>query len=209
VFLEVFVHGKWALLDATHLALQTDYDPRQRLLPGERYAYDKGGDPYALVLSPRWGLWKQQTAVYFRGFDLALLPVPLAGSLSAASGSTGGAGMTAPVFVVADGPYYQWMVDRCQALGIATGTSFNTDFDAQLARAAGHTLVVAMVGGRLVLPEKYWPEQTVISVPELRRRQQETARGIFYRRRGDGTDVYVLYGADGPALRQMVDEFPP
>jgi hypothetical protein len=113
-----------------------------------------------------------------------------------------------PVYIVADDPYRQWLVDRFRVWGFAAETPFNTDFDVRLPRAAGHTLVIAMVGDRLVLPEKYWPAQTVISVELLRRRQGETARGVFRRRREDGTLVYVLYGRDPAALRQMVDEFP-
>jgi hypothetical protein len=46
-----------------------------RILPGNRYAYDKGGDPFDLVLSSRWELWKKQTRAYFRYFDLSNLPV--------------------------------------------------------------------------------------------------------------------------------------
>jgi hypothetical protein len=209
VFLEVFVRGKWMLLNATELTLHEDYDPRQRILPGDRYAYDKGGDPYSLVLSPRWELWKQQTAAYFRSFNVALLPVPPGDRLDRAKVAVGAGQLAAPVFVVADAPYYQWVSDRCAALGAPVDYSFNTDFDTQLPRAAGHTLVVAMVGERLVLPEKYWPEQTAISVGDLRRRQSETGRGVFTRHRNDGTLVYVLYGRDPEALRRMVEEFPP
>ena len=68
---------------------------------------------------------------------------------------------------------------------------------------------LAMVGDRLVLPERYWPAQTAISIDDLRRRQGETPRGVFVRHRGDRTLVYVLYGRDRESLRRMVDEFPP
>ena len=75
VFLEVHLRDRWVLLDDTQLVLYEDYDPRMRILPGNRYAYDKGGDPYDLVLSSRWGLWKEQTRAFCRDFDLAKLPV--------------------------------------------------------------------------------------------------------------------------------------
>jgi len=114
-----------------------------------------------------------------------------------------------PVFIVADAVYRQWLVDRLRALGVPSETRFSTDLDALLPRAAGHTLVIAMVGDRLVLPEKYWPAQTVISLGDLRRRQGETALGVFRRQRSDGTLVYVLYGHDPDSLRKMVEEFPP
>jgi hypothetical protein len=113
------------------------------------------------------------------------------------------------VYVNGDGPYYQWVVDRCRALGIPVGSSFNTDFDAQLARAVGHTLVIAVVGDRLVLPERYWPAQTVISADHLRQREGENVRGVITRQRDDGTLVYVLFGRDEVALHRTVDEFSP
>ena len=75
VFLEIFIHDRWMLLDDTAMVLYEDYDPKMRILPGERYAYDKGGDPFDLVLSSRWELWKKETRAYFRDFDLSKLPV--------------------------------------------------------------------------------------------------------------------------------------
>src|SRR5262249_22737736 len=75
VFLEVFVQGRWMLVDHVTMKLYPDYQTSSRILPGNRYAYDKGGDPYELVLSSRWELWKEQTRGYFSNFDLAALPV--------------------------------------------------------------------------------------------------------------------------------------
>jgi hypothetical protein len=75
VFLEVFIHDRWMLLDDTQLILYKDYDTRTQILPGNRYAYDKGGDPYNLVLSARWDLWKKQVRAYFSDFDLSKLPM--------------------------------------------------------------------------------------------------------------------------------------
>jgi hypothetical protein len=75
VFLEVHLGNRWRLLDASGRRLYDDYDPAMRILPGNRYAYDKGGDPKALILSTDWERWKRQTAAYFAGFDLGKLPV--------------------------------------------------------------------------------------------------------------------------------------
>ena len=75
VFLEIFIHDRWMLLDDTQLVLYENYDPKMRILPGNRYAYDKGGDPYELVLSARWELWKKQVRANFSNFDLSKLPV--------------------------------------------------------------------------------------------------------------------------------------
>jgi hypothetical protein len=154
------------------------------------------------------------TAMLFLGASPACVtvnvpPSPRASASAApAAGPVATAGPVAStVYVVADGPYYRWVADRCVARGASVGMTFNTDFDAQLANAAGHTLVVALVGDRLVLPERYWPTETVVSVDLLRLRQAQTPRGIFTRQRSDGTTVYVLYGRDDAALREMVQEF--
>ena len=57
------------------LVLYDDYDPAtRRVLPGERWAYDKGADPKEIVLSPDWERWKIQTAAHFKDFDLRQLP---------------------------------------------------------------------------------------------------------------------------------------
>jgi hypothetical protein len=75
VFLEIYLHDRWMLLDDTQLVLYENYDPKMRIVPGNRYAYDKGDDPYDLVLSCRWELWKAQTRAFCRDFDLTQLPV--------------------------------------------------------------------------------------------------------------------------------------
>jgi hypothetical protein len=75
VFLEIYIHDRWMLLDDTQLILYKDYDTKTRILPGNRYAYDKGGDPYELILSARWELWKKQVRAYFSDFDLSKLPM--------------------------------------------------------------------------------------------------------------------------------------
>ncbi len=59
-----------------------------RRLPGERYAYDKGGSPWELVLSVRWEPWKRQTAAFFAALtqrQTAYRMVIVGGLLSAAS----------------------------------------------------------------------------------------------------------------------------
>jgi hypothetical protein len=40
-----------------------------------RFAYDKGNDPKAMVMSLQWEEWKRQTEACFRDLDESLLPV--------------------------------------------------------------------------------------------------------------------------------------
>ena len=85
VYLEVFLGGRWRLLDATQDEIFDHYDPTQRLLPARgvvRYGYDKGGDPRQLVLSLDWGPWQVETQTFFRDFDVRLLD----GAVMAVSG---------------------------------------------------------------------------------------------------------------------------
>lgn len=99
VFLEIYLHDRWMLLDDTQLVLYKDYDTKTRILPGNRYAYDKGADPYELVLSARWELWKKQTRAYFADFDLSKLPMGNGRSLLPRKNSAGD-GMKYPAVYV-------------------------------------------------------------------------------------------------------------
>ena len=42
VFLEIFIHGRWVLLDDTAMVLYDDYDPKMRILPGESLRLRQG-----------------------------------------------------------------------------------------------------------------------------------------------------------------------
>ncbi len=75
VYLEVFIAGAWRLLDPVTERIYDVYDPRAHLLPGttSRYAYDKGDDPYAMILSMRELEWRAQTREFFAHFPLERL----------------------------------------------------------------------------------------------------------------------------------------
>jgi hypothetical protein len=73
----------------------------------------------------------------------------------------------------------------------------------------GGTLVIAVAGDDVVLPENYWPSETVISLDELRAQERDNPRGVFMRKRHDGAAVYVLYGSDAPMLESVIKTFSP
>ncbi len=79
VFLEVFVRGAWRLLDPVTERLYDAYDPSTHSMPGQRFAYDKGDDPFAMILSLRELMWRAQTRTYFEHFDSARLEGGIAG----------------------------------------------------------------------------------------------------------------------------------
>lgn len=198
VFLEVFVEGRWMLLDASASTLYREYSPRSRLLPGERFAYDKGGDPRALVLSLDWERWKQQTRRYFRTFDVGQLPVPKGRPLEGRQA----------VFIIADAPTYELLTHHYARRGLDVRQSFNSAFEEYLPRAASHSLIVTVVGERFVLPQEYWPKWTGIAAQDVRDLLEERVSGTHVSVLGDGTRVTVLYArsvADMTALVEALD----
>ena len=112
-----------------------------------------------------------------------------------------------PAYLVADSPFYGELERRLTEHGVQTAMSFNTAFDTHLPEAVGHTLVIAMVQGRMVLPEAYWPSETQVSLELLQQRMGETSTGVFQRERPDGTKVIVIYGRDKEALERAIRSF--
>jgi hypothetical protein len=201
VFLEVHLGGRWVLLDASQLILYEDYRPGERVLPGNRYAYDKGGDPHALALSTRWELWKRVTAAYFRDFDLAKLPLvtQVGRHLADRDG----------VFIAADNPVYKWLSKRCTDLGYRVRMSFNGEYGRLLPRSRGNYLIVTCVGDRLVMDREYRDAYLPWSAKEVAALKEKGDHGVLRRRLEDGTRVYLIYGRDQDAIRQAIDSFTP
>lgn len=195
-FLEVHVDGEWALLDASMMKLYRDYDPRIRILPGCRYAYDKGLDPYKLVKSVRWELWKRQTEAYFKDFDVTQLPVGEGEVLATQRAS-----------VAADGPYYKWLRKRCEALGLGSPGGFNSDFYNRLRRASGRLLIVTCVGDRLVFPDHIVKGYLPMTMEEIQAALEKEHFGSARGRAWDGTTVVLLYARDQASMRKAVDAF--
>jgi hypothetical protein len=194
VFLEVYVDGRWWLLDPEACTLYDEYDPAKRILPGPRYAYDKGSDPRKLVLSPDWEKWKRQTAAYFSKFDVTQLPVGTGRRIASPE----------DVFIAANSPIWQALTSRCEELGHRVPRSFNTDFDNCLRMAKGSHLIIACVGNEVVLPEERYDEYLPLSVDELRRKTAAGERGTASRQLEDGTQVLLLYAGDNNAMLELV-----
>ncbi len=194
VFLEVHLDGRWQLLDAQALRLYDDYAPAMRMLPGNRYAYDKGADPRQLVLSLDWERWKRQTAAYFGKFDLAQLPVGEGRALDA-------------VYVAANSPVYQAVTRRLQALGRRNVSSFNTEFERFLRQAQGGDLIITCVGDAVALPEAYHARFLPVSVADLRKRMKAEPGGVLRKQLDDGTRVVLIYGKDVETILETIKRF--
>ncbi len=132
VFLEVFLDGKWTLLDPGSSRIYVDYSTRSRILPGNRFAYHKGSDPQQMVMSLQWEDWKRQTRSHFSQLDESLLPVDAESVLDVRRRS----------FVVANSPYYQFFGELIRQQGAVVGLSFNGDYDKYLPMAKGNVIYV-------------------------------------------------------------------
>lgn len=132
VFLEVYLDGKWVLLDPGASRIYVDYSPRSRILPGNRFAYHKGDDPKQMVMSLQWEEWKRHTASFFKDLDESLLPVDTKSVLD----------VRQRCFVIGNSPYYQFFNEIVRQRGAALGPSFNTDYDKYLPTAKGNVILV-------------------------------------------------------------------
>lgn len=204
VFLEVYFEGRWRLLDPEACILYDDYDPASRILPGMRYAYDKGSDPRALPLSTDWERWKRQTAAHFSKFDLAeifnpkTMPAVHAGRSLPSSNH---------VYIAANSPIWQALTERCQALGYRVPKSFNTDFDNCLRMAQGSRLVITCVGDQIVLPRERYAEFLPLADEEVRKRTAAGETGVVTRQLANGTSVILIYAKDVAAMLELVKSF--
>ncbi len=141
VFLELFLNGKWVLLDPGGSRLYVDYSPSSRILPGNRFAYHKGDDPKQMVMSLQWEPWKRQTASFFSSLDEGLLPVDTKSVVDARRRA----------FIIANSPYYQFFGELVRKQGAAVGASFNTAYDEQLPAAKGNLILVETHGGEPIV----------------------------------------------------------
>lgn len=198
VFLEVHDGRRWLLFDASMGTLHEDYDVGSRILPRDRFAYDKGGDPFALVLSTRWEAWKAQTRAWFKDFDLAQLPVPAGRPISS------GAARTA--WIAADNPGWSLIDRRLRALGFVVGGSGNGGFSEWLPRAAGRTLVVASVAGHEVLPADLRSRYVPSSFADLAKAPGRGRAFVVRRTLDDGTRVVLVYGRDEESLAGEIEK---
>jgi hypothetical protein len=202
VFVEVNLEGRWRLYDASQKVLYDAYDVKQRILPGHRLAYDKGDDPYALLLSTRWEDWKKQTTKFVASLDMSLVPVGEGASARIVDDPPGRA------YVAATHPAWQWVVDRLNALHVEMGSlSGNGSWEKWLPSARRGILIVPCVDGKTVLPQTYWSLLPV--APGKTREALGDKRSAIVRKKAeDGTDVIMLLALDDDALKAALVDLP-
>ena len=154
VFLEVYMNGKWALLDPGGEMIYFDYSTEMRILPGYRYAYHKGNDPKQMVMSLQWDEWKEQTEKYFKNFDESLLPVDV----------PRGRKLTRYFHIVC-GKNREQMEKLVQDSGFSLGMLIGQRFEKWLPQTKDDVLLVETHNGKPVvaldLLEKYFPDASL------------------------------------------------
>jgi hypothetical protein len=190
VFLEVWTGAEWDLYDVAEARLWDDYNTATREFPGRRYGYDKGVDPYELVLSTRWLEWKEQTRAYFRSFDAQVYrDLPHRGA----------------VVVAGDNPGYDQAYARMYWAGYDPSLGGNAAFDEWMPAAVGHTLVVLSLGGRDVLPEPYRSRYVGGSFADrIAQKRPGTPWWVDQHEAEDSTTVWLVYGATAQDLEKAI-----
>jgi hypothetical protein len=203
------------LLDASGLNLYRDYKPAMRILPGTepgtahvRYAYDKSLNPYTMVKSMRWELWKKQTRVYFTDFDLARLPVGEGEALRpSSSGTQLRTTLPAPgerISVVGNS-MTKAMVARLRHLGAQPTYTYSQNFERWFAAGRGGWLFVLAPAKRPALPEALLEQGLGASFEDLQASLNQHGSGLFARKNPEGTRIFVLWASDEAALQRLID----
>jgi hypothetical protein len=214
VFLEVYAEGSWKLLDASAKRMYGAYDPAIRILPGDRLAYDKGGDPYALIMSMRWDLWREQTRAFAR--TVAPASLPLTTSSPAALSIDGEVAYAAPSArrfpalstvhaVISSDAEGHHLSARGASLGARLANLVGRHFAHWLPEAEGQWLVVDVIGGHTTLPEEYQAEYLPEPLGAIAARAR-AGSGRLDRTLDDGTHVVVIYAADEASLLRQLDQ---
>lgn len=202
VLLEVHLGGEWRLLDAQGRTLYMRYDPEARLFPDGRFAYDKGGAPWDLVLSIRWEEWKKQTSAYFRDTDPSQF-------IAADERTAPRYGDPHPVgkaaYVAGNSPRYQWAEAAVRAAGMRVVATFNADFDRVLASARGQVVIVTCSHRGPVLPTSLRASWLPEGWEEAIRSPGAEKPGWTDRMLADGTRVVLVTASGRHAIARAVE----
>ncbi len=182
IFLEVYVDRRWQLLDPVTAALYPDHDVRARKLPGGHLAYDKGGDPYALVLPNRFELWRGQLEEYLRRTQKPRNAYARAVDL------------LAPwrIYVTGQGSAATYAREGCKTLGYLVARASSRDWKASLKLARGKTLVVTTSEGKPVLPKNLWASYLGADVAATYEAGSTPAKPWIKKTLSDGTRVILV-----------------
>jgi len=195
VFLEVHLEGRWRLLDPKRSRLYAAYNPLARMLPGNRLAYDKGGDPHALVLPNRREPWLRQTRAFVAALDLNTVPWATSSDMLASW----------RVYITGKVGAASYARAACRALGYDVEKSFNTEYEEGLREARGKTLIVTCHRLTPWLPKAYW-HLLPPGYEAILSGARKLEKGFVAHRLADGTRVILITAQDFGPVELAVSE---
>lgn len=190
VFLEVYVDGKWKLLDAQGMRIWDDYDVKDPELPGGLLAYEKGWDHYAMVHSARRDLYIKEATRRWRGFDVSKLR----------KNKASGRSLLRPAYAVTLSGEWRVLADRIPGL-----CSFDRGYWKQtIPKVRGNLLVVTSMGGRVEVPRDEAKAWLPVPLEQLATDAVAGKSSVRTRRLDDGTLVVLVAAPDWNALMSLI-----
>ncbi len=178
VFLEVFLDGKWKLLDAQGMRIWDTYDPSDPELPGGLLASEKGWDHYAMVHSTRRDLYIAEAKERWRGFDVSKLR----------KNKTPGRSLLPPVFAVTLSGEWRALAERIPGL-----RSFDLGYwKKTIPSVRGNIFIVTSMGGRVEVPPEEAEAWLPVTLAQLKKDSEAGKSSVRTRRLEDGTLVVLL-----------------
>jgi hypothetical protein len=190
VFLEVFVGGKWKLLDAQGMRIWDAHDTADPELPGGLLAYERGWDHYAMVNSTRRDDFIKEALYRWQGFDVTKLR----------RNENEGRSLLPETFAITIAGEWKVLAKRTQVK-----TSFDRGYwEEWKPKIRGKILWVTSFGGRVDIPKEEADAWLPMPLAQLRERARAGRSGVEQRRLDDGTLVVLLYAPGWNELMSLI-----
>ncbi len=190
VFLEIFVGGKWKLLDAQGMRIWDAYDPADPELPGGLLAYEKGWDHYAMVHSTRRDDFIKEALYRWQGFDVSKLR----------RNENRGRPLLPETFAITLRGEYELLAQRTQV-----SMSFDRGYwNEWKPKVKGKILFVTSLAGRTDIPEAEADAWLPMPLEQLAKEARAGRSGVQQRRLGDGTLVVLLHAPGWNELMSLI-----
>jgi Transglutaminase-like superfamily len=190
VFLEVFVGGKWKLLDAQGMRIWDAHDTGDPEFPGGLLAYEKGWDHFAMVHSTRRDDYIREALHRWKGFDVTKLR----------KNENEGRALLPEVFAITLSGEWEVLAERTRVT-----MSFDHGYwEEWKPKVRGKILLVTSIGGRTDIPEAEADAWLPLPLGKLRDAARAGKSGVLKRRLDDGTLVVLLYAAGRNELMALL-----
>lgn len=190
VFLEVFVAGKWKLLDAQGMRIWDAYDTSDPELPGGLLAFEKGWDHFAMVHSTRRDEYIKEALQRWRGFDVSKLR----------RNENVGRRLLPETFAITLAGEWELLGERTQ-VSMAFDRGYWEEWKPKI---KGKILLVTSFGGRTDVPEAEADAWLPIPLARLAELAHAGKSGVQQRRLGDGTLVVLLHAPGWNELMSLI-----